>query len=78
MPSSDLAGSGSLPVQNIESMALSFSSKVIKPTQLSKTFRNNNIPILGYIKGNKFYIDLKAITKDQTKDLISSINNHLK
>jgi hypothetical protein len=41
-------------------------------------FRNNNIPILGYIKGNKFYIDLKAITKDQTKDLISSINNHLK
>ncbi len=69
------AGSGSLPIQNIESMALSFNSKLIKPTEISLILRKSNIPILGYIKGNKFYIDLKAITKDQIKHLINSINN---
>lgn len=69
------AGSGSLPIQNIESMALAFSNKLIKPTKISMTFRNSIPPILGYIKGNKFYIDLKAITKDQIIDLINTINN---
>jgi seryl-tRNA(Sec) selenium transferase len=58
------AGSGSLPTEKIPSMAITFSSTTLKPTQLSSLFRMASFPILGYIHGNKFRIDLKAIPAD--------------
>ena len=71
------AGSGSLPIENIESIALVFNNKNIKPSSISKKFRNFLIPTIGYIKGNKFYIDFKAIPSDQINDLINSLQNCL-
>ena len=59
-------------------MALSFYNNEIKPSIISLNFRNGIIPTLGYIKGNKFYIDLKAIPKTQLKNLVNSIQNNLK
>ncbi|MBT5955673.1 MAG: L-seryl-tRNA(Sec) selenium transferase, partial [Candidatus Marinimicrobia bacterium] len=55
------AGSGSLPTEKIPSMAITFSSTISKPVELSSLFRKASFPILGYIHGNKFRIDLKAI-----------------
>jgi len=71
------AGSGSLPIENIDSIALVFSNKNIKPSIMSKMFRKSSIPTIGYIKGNKFYIDFKAIPSDQINDLIKSLQNCL-
>ena len=71
------AGSGSLPIENIESMALVFNSENSKPSKISKLLRNSCIPTIGYIKGNKFYIDLKAISKGQIKKLVKSIEHCL-
>ena len=59
------AGSGSLPTQNIESCAISIRSNV-KPMEISKSFRNASIPIVGYINKGTFYIDLKAIPSNQS------------
>ena len=38
-----------------------------------KQFLNLDIPLIGYIKNNQFYIDLKAIPDDQINLLIQSI-----
>ena len=52
------AGSGSLPEELIDSIAISFSSKSLRPNELAKRFRLGNIPVVGYIHSNKFYICL--------------------
>ena len=68
------AGSGSLPTENIESIAFVFNPKKTSASVLSSKFRNSEIPIIGYIKNKLFYIDLKAIPKDQINSLIKIIN----
>ena len=67
------AGSGSLPENPIESIALSFSHKNISPNELAKKFRSGRIPVVGYIKSNKFIIDLKAILPNQLLKLKTAI-----
>ncbi len=67
------AGSGSLPTELIESSALQFDCKHIKPTELSKRFRQWRIPIIGYISVNRFYIDLKGVLPKQDKLLKKAI-----
>ncbi|MBL7013337.1 MAG: L-seryl-tRNA(Sec) selenium transferase [Candidatus Marinimicrobia bacterium] len=68
------AGSGSLPVQNLESMALKFECKTIKPNDLSKLFRMANHPVLGYINRGNYYIDLKAVMPSQIDELAHIIS----
>ena len=67
------AGSGSLPENPIESMALSFSHKNISPNELARKFRSGRFPVVGYIKSNKFIIDLKAILPNQLLKLKTAI-----
>jgi len=72
------AGSGSLPEEKIESIALEFrdqgsgiSSQV---EELARKFRTRINPVFGYINKGMFYIDLKAILSEQYPDLIKAIN----
>jgi len=67
------AGSGSLPEEMIDSIAISFSSKSFQPNELAKRFRLGNIPVVGYINSNKFYIDLKAVLPGQVLKLAKAI-----
>ena len=69
------AGSGSLPENKIESMALSFKPQSISVTTLSRTFRLGSFPVVGYTSGNIFFIDLKAVLPSQLKQLANAINN---
>ena len=68
------AGSGSLPEDKIESMALSFKPKLMKITELAGGFRCGPIPVVGYTSGNTFYIDLKAVLPDQINLLAKAID----
>ena len=70
-------GSGSLPLERLESMALEFNPKNISPSKLAKMFRQASIPVVGYINENKFFIDLKALIPGQEKDLVKVINDLL-
>lgn len=67
------AGSGSMPVETIESVALHVNVPETNPSQLSKMFRACETPIVGYIKGNKFYIDLKALIPGEEKLLTTGL-----
>ena len=75
MPSQVEAGSGSLPVADIPSVALCFDPKNLKVTELARRFRTGSEPVIGYIRNHKFHIDLKAIVPDQLPRLIEAINN---
>ncbi len=67
------AGSGSLPENKIESAALSFTPQKMKVEDLATLFRCGSIPVVGYIKGNTFFIDLKAVLPNQIKRLAQAI-----
>ena len=68
------AGSGSLPEENLESMAFRFKPKGISASKLAAQFRAGETPVVGYIHGHTFYIDLKAVIPGQEKDLTGAIS----
>jgi len=68
------AGSGSLPEEKLESMAFRFKPKGISASKLATQFRMGETPVVGYIHGNTFYIDLKAVIPGQEKDLAGNIS----
>ena len=62
-----------MPLEKLDSMALEFKPKNISITKLSLKFRTATIPTVGYINGNKFYIDLKTIIPGQEENLAGVI-----
>ena len=68
------AGSGSLPTEKISSIAILISSKEISSDTISVRLRSCSTPILTYIKNDRVFIDLKAITDSQL-DLVSEMIN---
>ena len=68
-------GSGSLPLERLDSIALKFNPKNISPTKLARMFRTASVPVVGYINENKFFIDLKALIPEQEKELVEVIND---
>lgn len=66
-------GSGTLPGEKLESIALRFSSSKYSASSLSSKFRKGKYPVVGYIKNNFFYIDFKSIIPGQEKKLIKMI-----
>ena len=77
IPTDVEAGSGSLPLENFPSAAIVFKGG-IKASELSRNFRMSENPVLGYITGNRFHIDLKAIPPTQEKRLLSTLVKILK
>ncbi|RKY55215.1 MAG: L-seryl-tRNA(Sec) selenium transferase [Candidatus Neomarinimicrobiota bacterium] len=67
------AGSGSMPTETIPSIAIVMSPKQISEAKLAKMFRSNNPPIVGYCKNGEFYLDLRAICKDDSNLLTKAI-----
>ncbi len=65
------AGSGSLPEENIGSIALEFRGQI---NDFAKQLRTRSNPVVGYINRGKYYIDLKAILPEQYSELIKAIN----
>ena len=52
-------------------------SNKISSQEISSRFLNSPTPIIGYIKNNIFFIDLKAIPYEQISLLMNSINEVL-
>jgi len=71
------AGSGAMPIDSLESIGIVFDKTNISPNKLSKKFRNASHPIIGYIKNNKYIIDLKAIPLDFLDNVAKIISKEL-
>ena len=68
------AGSGSLPTEKIESVAITIKSNVLSANKISKKLRLCDTPIFNYIKNDLVHIDFKAITDDQLDIISEQIN----
>ena len=68
------AGSGSLPTKEISSWAIVFNDSA---KEISEKLRKIRPSVLGYIRKNKYYIDLKAIPQEDSKILVSLLNKVL-
>ena len=71
------AGSGSLPIEKMKSIAISMKSEEISSDKISSKLRSADTPVFNYINNNKVYIDLKAIPNDQVNILIKQLNTCL-
>jgi len=71
------AGSGSLPIEKLKSIAISITSNNISANQISMILRASDTPVFNYINNDVVYIDLKAIPNDQINILIKQINKCL-
>jgi len=71
------AGSGAMPIDSLESVGIVFSQANMTPNKLSKKFRIASCPIVGYIKDDKYIIDLKAIPLDCFERVAKTISKEL-
>ncbi|MCH7496031.1 MAG: L-seryl-tRNA(Sec) selenium transferase [Candidatus Marinimicrobia bacterium] len=67
------AGSGSLPVAELPSIAICLESETENIETVSAKFRKLKVPVIGYINNDAFYIDLRAIGENDIELLSESI-----
>ncbi|TFB12455.1 L-seryl-tRNA(Sec) selenium transferase [Candidatus Marinimicrobia bacterium MT.SAG.4] len=68
------AGSGSLPVAELASIAICLKSETDSVETVSKKFRSLETPIIGYINNDTFFLDMRAIFAGELKLFSDSIN----
>jgi L-seryl-tRNA(Ser) seleniumtransferase len=71
------AGSGAYPVYPIKSFALQINTSTISAEQLARKMRLYDIPILGYIENDTFYLSLLTINKTDTGIIAQALNKIL-
>ncbi len=68
------AGSGSLPTEVLPSIAIRLHSSKISEEQLVRLFRQQDPPVVGYLKQDYFYLDLKAVSHKELVFIQNAIN----
>lgn len=58
-------GSGAMPLEQLASKAISLSVDTIPVETLAKKFRAYSPPIIGYIRNNRLFFDLRTIFEDE-------------
>lgn len=67
-------GSGAYPTFPVESLSLQIDIHGLSAEKISRKFRQNEIPILGYIDSDKYYLNLLSIHENDIEDLAHCIN----
>ena len=76
VPGTSQVGSGAIPLEELKSFVLRFSHNALNANQLAESFRKNNPPIIGYIRDEYFYLNLRTIRDSELpilKDAIALI-----
>lgn len=68
-------GGGTLPQSKIESIVLAFQPHQLPLDEFSARLRAAATPVIGYISGNRFRIDLRTVFPRQDAELISGIQS---
>lgn len=67
-------GSGSLPEETLDSVAVVLTPKSISAENLSELFRQANTPVIGRIEDNQLYFDIRILYDDEIDSLIQTAN----
>jgi len=63
-----------MPTETIPSVALQISAKNLSEVKLARLFRQQDPPVIGYLKDRQFYLDLKAVADTELPFIINAIN----
>ncbi len=66
------AGSGALPLEKIKSAALEITSQKQSIEKLGKIFRTYEQPVMGYVKNDALYLDMRTVT-DKEAEMLEKI-----
>lgn len=67
-------GSGTLPLIEMPSLALTVTSDKYSPQQLAAELRQNQPPVIGYIRDDKFHLNLRTIREDELRFVVRALN----
>jgi L-seryl-tRNA(Ser) seleniumtransferase len=70
-------GGGALPRSVIPSIAVELSAKTDSPDEFAARLRRNNPPVVGYISGGKFRLDLRTIFPAQDEAITAALRSCL-
>jgi len=68
-------GSGSLPLENIKSIALALSPKSMSAEELSESFRQHEVPIIGRVSEDKFLMDMRTVRDEDMQEIKRTAQN---
>jgi L-seryl-tRNA(Ser) seleniumtransferase len=68
-------GSGALPLEKIPSFAVELSPGNIQIEKVAKKLRESSPPVMGYLKHNKMYLDLRTVDHSQLQSLAGILEN---
>ncbi len=68
------AGGGSLPDEELQSLAIQFKGPQRKLEKLQSVLRGGDPPLIGYIQDGAFNIDLRTVLLEDGAELVSLIN----
>lgn len=71
-------GSGALPLEEFPSAALRISFKGTPASNLAMKLRTSDPPVIGYVRKNKVYLDVKAVMEGEVEELVRAIRQLLK
>jgi len=74
VPVAGRVGSGAYPVFDIPGFALQFNNNKYPANQLARKFRQQSVPILGYIADDLFHLHMLTVFEEDIAQLITSIN----
>jgi len=67
-------GSGTYPTYPVKTLSLQIDIPNLNAEKISRKFRQNDIPIFGYIESEKFYINLLSIHENDIDVIANTIN----
>ena len=68
-------GGGSLPLERIKSYSVSMKPKTMSCASFERKLRNSEIPVIGRVVNDTYYIDLRTILDDEDKIIYDGIKN---
>lgn len=71
-------GGGSLPLERIKSYAVSIKPKTMSLVSFERKLRNAEIPVVGRVINDTFYIDLRTIFENEEQIIYDEIKNIFK
>ena len=66
-------GSGALPLEKISSYAVTISPTAKGIEDIAFFLRQNNPPVIGYIKNEKLYLDMRTVEEEQVEQIAKAI-----
>ena len=71
-------GGGALPLERMKSYAVSIKPKTMSSAKFERELRNSEVPIIGRVVNDTFYIDLRTVLEGEEQIIYDEIKNLFK